>query len=115
MYVEQNETCYSDGVDWQTDRDEQGRYRNIARLFNHLLWGLGITSLLSGCIPILGTVHLGYFIWMAVAIFSDAGKLCTEHVLTSRGTFMKVVFWFNISILILACVAVCAVAIMARR
>ena len=115
MYVEQNETCYSDGVNWQTTPDDNGVYRNVARTFNHLLWGLGITSLLSGCIPILGTVHLGYFIWMATAIFSDAGKLCTEHVLTSRGTFMKVVFWFNISILILACVAVCAVAIMARR
>ena len=115
LWVEQNKTCYSDGATWQTVQDGNGQYTDVAADFNHILWGLGITSLLSGIIPILGTVHLGYFIWMSISIFSAAGKLCAEHVLTSRGTFLAVVFWFNISVLALLVCGICLIVLLARR
>ena len=112
-FVETDKVCFSNGSDWQTAPVDG--YTNVSGDFTHILWGLTITSALASFIPIAGTVHLGYFIWMSIAIFSDAAKVCTEHVLSARGTFMLVLFWLNIAILALLCLCVCALVALKSR
>ena len=111
--VETDKVCYSNGSDWQTVPVDG--YTDVSGKFSHILWGLTITSALSALIPLASTVNFGYFIWMSIAIFSDAAKVCTEHVLYSRGTFMAVYFWLNIAIVALVCVFVCAAIALQRR
>ena len=112
-FVETDKVCFSNGTDWQTTPVEG--YTNVSSNFTHMLWGLTITSALSAIIPIAGTIHIGYFIWMAIAIFSEAGKLCTEHVLSARGTFMLIYFWLNIALTACVCLAVCALVALKGR
>ena len=112
LFVEVDSVCYSDGANWSTTPVDG--WTNVSKEYNQILWGLAISTFFASVIPLCGTINLGFFIWMIIAIFSSAGKVCGEHVLSSRHTLFLVNFWVSISIIALVCCIVC-VAIATHR
>ena len=108
-FVETDNVCYSNGTDYQTAPLED--LTDVSAEFNKILWGLTITSALSTVIPLAATLHIGCFLLMPFTIFSDAAKVCTEHVLFYRGNFMGLYFWVVFAIVALVCVIACAACV----
>ena len=112
-FVETDKVCYSNGSEWQTTAAEG--YTDVSGDFNHVMWGLAITCALAGLNRWLGIFHIGYFIWIPYARYSDAGQLCAEHVLTTRGKFIALYFLAPIISLASLCLTVCFLLVVERR